>query len=126
MNNFTIKTPPHGLTESDISLVHKICEFYKNVYLLSAQISKRDRFGIYSKIENICLEILNLILIASFEEKTKKIIPLNTARIKTEVLKRFFRIAHELNIINRKKYIEFEYALQEISKMTNGWIKYLK
>lgn len=93
---------------------------------MSAQISKRDRFGIYSKIENICLEILNLILIASFEEKIRKITFLNTARIKIEVLKRFFRIAHELNIINRKKYIEFEYALQEISKMTNGWIKYLK
>ena len=67
-----------------------------------------------------------MILIASFEEKGKKIIPLNTARIKIEVLKRFFRITHELNIIDRKKYIEFEYALQEISKMTNGWIKYLK
>ena len=51
---------------------------------------------------------------------------LSSTRIKIEVLKRLIRIAHELSIIDRKKYIILESDLQEISKMTNGWIKYLK
>lgn len=33
---------------------------------------------------------------------------------------------YDLKIIEDKKYLELELALQEISKMTNGWIKYLK
>jgi len=106
--------------------VHKICEFYKKVYLLSFKIPKRDRFGIFSKIENICLEIINLSITASLESKVNKFLFLNSVRIKIEALKRFFRIAYEMDIINRKKYVELELDLQEMSKMANGWIKYLK
>jgi len=109
-----------------VPLVHKVCEFYKKIYLLSFKLSKRDRFGIYLKIENICLEIIDLSLIASFESRDNKFSFLNSTRIKIEVLKRFFRISHELKIINSKNYIALELDLQEISKMTNGWIKYLK
>lgn len=107
-------------------LVHKVCEFYKKVYLLSPKIPKKDRFGIYLKIENLCLETLILIITAALEMKFNKFPILNSARIKIEVLKRLFRVAAELKIVNGKQYIEFELALQEISKMTNGWIKYLK
>ncbi|GBE16420.1 hypothetical protein BMS3Abin15_00236 [bacterium BMS3Abin15] len=107
-------------------MVHKVCEFYKKTYLISPRLSKRDRFGIFSKIENICLEIINLSITASLEAKVNKFPFLNSARIKIEMLKRFFRIAYELDIINQKLYIELELDLQEISKMVNGWIKYLR
>ena len=87
--------------------------------------SKRDKLGIYLKIENICLETVQLIIIASLESKTTKVPTLNTARIKIELLKRLIRISNELDIVSNDKYLETESDLQEISKMTNGWIKYL-
>jgi len=121
-NSFTINAPPDGL---NIPLAHKVCEFYKKIYLISPKIPKKDRFGIYLKIENICLEIINLVITASLETKNNKLPILNSARIKIEVLKRLIRIAYELNIIG-KKYIILESDLQEISKMANGWIKYLR
>ena len=31
----------------------------------------------------------------------------------------------ELNIVQKNKYVELELDLQAISKMTNGWIRYL-
>jgi len=71
------------------------------------------------------LEIINLAILASLENKINKLSPLNSARIKIEILKRLFRITNELNIIETKHYIDIELSLQEISKMTNGWIKYL-
>jgi len=58
--------------------------------------------------------------------KINKLPALNSARIKIEVLKRLLRIVYELKLIEIKKYIELESELREISKMTNGWIKYLK
>lgn len=94
--------------------------------MLSYKISKRDRLGIFAKVEKIILEITELSITASLESKTNKFAHLNSARIKIETLKRFFRIAHELKIINQKTYIDLELDLQELSKMTNGWIKYLR
>ncbi len=67
-----------------------------------------------------------MLIAAALEPKYNKIPSLNSTRIKIEVLKRLIRISHELNIIDKKKYIVLESDLQEISKMTNGWIKYLK
>lgn len=109
----------------NIPLVHKICEFYKKIYLFSPKLSKKDRFGIWLKIENVCLDIMNLVIEASFEIRNSKFPLLNSARIKIEILKRLFRIAYELDIIEDKKYLDLESDLQEISKMANGWIKYL-
>jgi four helix bundle protein len=117
-------TPPDQ-TRINVPLIHKLCEFYKKIYLVSSKIPKKDRFGIYSKIENICIDIIILIITAALENKNNKLSLLNSARIKIETLKRLIRIIHELNIIKRKDYIDLEFNLQEISKMTNGWIKYL-
>lgn len=107
-------------------MIHKLDEFYRTLYLLSSQIPKRDRFGIYSKIEKICLDVQELIISAALENRNDKFPFLNSARIKIEVLKRLIRTTYELKIIPDKKYILLEGQLQEISKMTNGWIKYLK
>ncbi len=77
------------------------------------------------KIENICLETVQLIITAALESKNSKFPLLNTARTKLELLKKLIRIVNELNIIPNDKYLELELDLQELSKMTNGWIKYL-
>ena len=69
---------------------------------------------------------MTLILEAVFETKINKLPILNHVRIKIEILKRLFRILNELKIIPDKTYLSAETNLQEISKMTNGWIKYLK
>lgn len=106
--------------------MHKVCEFYKKIYLLSARLPKKARFGLFQKIENICLEILALSNAAALEAKQNKSVFLNSCRIKTETLKKLIRVTFELNIINQKKYFDLELDLQEISKMANGWLKYLK
>ncbi len=94
--------------------------------MLSFRVSKRDRLGMFVKIESACLEIIDLTIIASLESRNNKLPLLNSARIKIEALKNFFRIAYELKIINQRIYIEMEIDLQELSKMANGWIKYLR
>ena len=125
MKNFSFKTPPNRF-EINVPLVHKFFEFYRKIYLLSPRIPKKDRFGVYLKIENNCLETLELLISASLEIKERKFSKLNSARIKIEIIKRLIRLIYELDIIERKKYINLEKELQEISKMVNGWIKYLK
>jgi len=108
-----------------VPLIHRLDELYKTIYLLGHKIPKRDRFGLHANIESVCLNILELIITAALEARENKKQILNTARIKIEVLKRLIRAENELNIIPAKTYLELELQLQEVSKMTNGWIKYL-
>ncbi len=101
-------------------------ELYKTIYLVGHTIPKRHRFGLQAKIESLCLEVLNLAITAAFEIKENKKPFLESARVKIEILKRLIRTENELNIIETKIYLDLEQRLQEISKMTNGWIKYLQ
>lgn len=94
------------------------------IYKLSSQIPKRDRFGIWLRIENVCLEISENIISASYSPKPEKLRFLVPARLNTEILKRLIRTTRELNIITEEMYLKLESELQEISKMISGWIKY--
>ncbi len=86
---------------------------------------KRDKLGIYLKIENLCLEIITSLIKASLEAKNNKHQFLNSARIQIETLKRLIRIAFEVKAVKYKNYLNWEYGLYEISKMINGWISYV-
>ncbi|PIU75351.1 MAG: hypothetical protein COS76_01350 [Candidatus Portnoybacteria bacterium CG06_land_8_20_14_3_00_39_12] len=117
--------PTYPTNQFDIPLAHKIDLLYKTIYQISPKIPKKDRFGLYLKIENTCLDIFKFVISACFETKTNKLFLLRQARINIEILKRFIRMAGDLKITQRKDYLNMEIMLQEISKMTNGWIKYL-
>ncbi|OGB75077.1 hypothetical protein A2810_00965 [candidate division Kazan bacterium RIFCSPHIGHO2_01_FULL_49_10] len=62
---------------------------------------------------------------AALTNKTNKSSILETARIQIEILKLLIRTAHEISIFTDKQYLRFEGELQTISKMLNGWIKYI-
>ena len=110
---------------ADVPLLQAIFDFHKKIYLLSQKLPKKDRFGIYVALEKLSLELINLIIQTAFETKQEKIAPLKKSRIVIETLKRLLRLMNELNIIPIKNNIPLQANLQEISKMTNGWIKYV-
>ncbi len=86
--------------------------------------SKRDKYGIQSKIEQCSLDILTLGIEAALKTKEEKKPSLQQLRTKVETLKHFVRISHELKIIDQKIYIALEGKLQEISKMAYGWMQH--
>jgi len=66
------------------------------------------------------------VITAAFETKQNKLPYLKVARNKIELLKRLLRITSELHIITLKKHTAIQAGLQEISRMTNGWIRYIE
>jgi len=98
---------------------------HKNLYVLGNNLSKKDKLGIHAQIEKTCLEILILVIDAAYKTRSLKKPVLEVARIKIEVLKQLVRSVHELNIYGEKIYLDLQSQLQEISKMTNGWIKFV-
>jgi len=118
-------TPPQTFENFNIPVLHKFCDFYKKIYFTSFKILKKDRFGIFMKIENSCLAIIEILTEARFENKIYKLKPLKLAHTKVETLKLLIRISWELQIIGDKKYIELENYLVEISKDINNWVNSL-
>lgn len=62
---------------------------------------------------------------AALQRKEEKLQTLKKAQIEIEVLKRFVRLAFELDVYNEQAYLTAESVLQQISKMTAGWLKYV-
>jgi len=118
MKNFTIKPPPNGV----VPLVHRICEFYK-VFHVCFVLFPRENKNLGLKIENNILEILELVLTATYLPKTNKSELLLRASNKVDLLKYLIRLAHEVKSINLNKYLILEKEVLEIGKMLGGWIK---
>jgi hypothetical protein len=71
------------------------------------------------------LDIAQDLICAALESRLGKRETLARARIRIEMLKRFIRLMRELNTVPEQWYLGTESELQEISKMTSGWLKYL-
>lgn len=99
-------------------------KLYAYVYLIGNKLPKRDKLGLNNYIEKEILNIISFLINASLETKIEKITTLKKARIQIETLKQLIRIEYELKIISEKIYLKIQEDLQEISKMTNGWLKY--
>lgn len=120
--------PPVGISTEEIraSVVHKIGNLYKIIYLNSKKLNKADKLGLRSKTEQICLNCLHLSVTAALLSTDKKLPLAEKLKIEIEMLKQLIRLENEIKIIDDKTYINWQENLQEISKMTVGWIKYLQ
>jgi hypothetical protein len=109
----------------DLPIVHKLGVIYKAVYLTGPKLAKRDRYGIYLKIESVCLDALTFSIEAALLSRQRKTMSLEMLKIKIELLKQLVRIAHEIHVIEQKRYIALSADLIEASKMVSGWLKYI-
>ena len=87
---------------------------------------KDSRYTLGAKLDSLFLELVELIIKASYSDKTEKFIFLKNASSKLDLLKFFLQIAWEIKALDNKKYIHLSEKLNEIGKMIGGWIKSLK
>lgn len=111
------------MEQLDIPILKKLYVLYKDLHSFRAQISRQDRHTIWERCENLSLEILELALLASQRPKTTKLSALETASVKLNVLRFLVRLAKETLVIDTKKYLALETAIDEIGRMLGGWIK---
>ena len=119
----TIKPAAQFELKLNVAVVHEITDLYKNLYKLSHKISKRDKFGIYLKVENACLTSMHLAIKAALLPKSEKAKIILELRVLIEIMKRLVRVMLELEIIDQDFYMHTQKKLQTISKMSAGWIK---
>lgn len=109
----------------DIPILKKTIDLYKTYYGYAELFPKKDKYALGATCERYLIEIIELLLEASYLPKETKRPLLLKASNKFETLKIFIRLLQELKIIDQKKYIVLQTAIQEIGRMFGGWLKTL-
>ncbi len=108
----------------EIPITVKLFNLYESTHKIIFSFPKHEKYSLGEKIENAILDGIELSILASSAGKFDKEKILQKLNCKTELLKILFRIVLNCKIIDAQKYLEIESSLQEIGKMTQGWIKY--
>lgn len=114
------------IDEFDIPIFKKTYELYKTFYSYRTAVSKQDRYTIWQRCENVILEILEGILLASQQYKEEKLPTLEEVSLKLNFLRVFLRLMKEVKTIDNRKYLTLQEMIDEIGRMLGGWIKSTK
>lgn len=114
------------MEQPDIPIFKKLYELYKLLYSYRANVPKADRYGLWQRAENNCLELLELVLAASGSAKAAKLPRLRAASVKLNSLRIFIRLAKETRAIDLRKYAALQALVDEIGRMLGGWLRSVK
>lgn len=114
----------NNFSSLEIPITVKLFNLYESTHKIIFKFPKHERYSLGEKIEKAILDGIELSILASSAEKFEKERTLLKLNCKVELLKVLFRIVLNCKIIDTPKYLEHESSLQEIGKMTQGWIKY--
>lgn len=116
----------NDFSKLEIPVVIKLFILYEITHKLIFKFPKHERYTLGEKIEKAILDTIELFVFANQVSKYEKEKVLAQANAKVELLKILFRISLNCQIVESRIYLETEGKLQEIGKMTQGWIKYAR
>jgi hypothetical protein len=111
------------MNNNDIPVLNKSYELYKLFHEYRKVVPKQDRFTIYERSENVILGTIELLLEASFGNRERKIILLEKASVKLNILRFLIRLMKETRTFDLKKYTLLQSLIDEIGRMIGGWIR---
>lgn len=100
--------------------VYKLWHEYRNDF------PKSSRYTLGDKIDSTFIQILELLFVASYQNKNEKLPTIRAAVRRMDILKFFCRIAWELRALDNKKYALLSEKMDELGRMIGGWKKGLE
>lgn len=113
------------MEEPDIPIFKKAYELYKTLHGLRTSVPKQDRHALWQRIENTSLTVIEHLLLASQCGRGSKREPLEQSSVELNLLRMFLRLAKDTKVIDLKKYVSIQQAVDEIGRMLGGWLKSL-
>ena len=111
------------MNDTDIPILKKTYELYKIFHEYRKVVAKADRFTIYTRSENLIIDIVELLLEAGYIKNSNKVSLLDTASVKLNTLRFFVRLIKDTRAIDLKKYTVLQEKIDEIGRMLGGWIR---
>ncbi len=114
------------MDDFDIPIFRKSYDLYKAFYSYRTLIPKQDRYTIWQRSEDLTLDIIEYILLASHAAKGDKLPMLEKTSAKLNLLRVFLRLMKEVKALDNKKYTSIQEIIDEIGRMLGGWIRSTK
>jgi hypothetical protein len=106
-----------------VPVVERTKGIYKGWVPIHRDMARTERFGIGSKIDSLCLELLEELRKAVYASAQDKIRLLSEAIAKVDALRFFLQLAWESGLITNKQYIPLGKEIEEVGRMIGGWKK---
>ena len=107
-------------------VLHKLKEVYKEWFIYYQSLPKTHRYSLGQKIDNLFIDAIESISIATFLDKTEKLPWINVSVRKIDTLKVLLMILWETKSLDNKKYISISEKIEELGKMLGGWSGHIK
>ena len=104
-----------------LTIFQKSYDLMVRIYLEIHNFSQEYKYNLGDKMKNTCLELLDWIIIANSE--TDKRPYLKKVNQQVDRLRIYIRLCLSLNVISKKKYEVLSKYVDEIGRMTGGWLK---
>lgn len=111
------------MNDFDIPILKKSYELYKTFHEYRKIVPKQDRYTVFERSENVILETLEYLLQAGQVQGPQKLLALERASLKLNLLRFFVRLLKETRAIDPKKYVVLQQMIDEIGRMLGGWIR---
>lgn len=114
------------MTSKKETIITQTYDLLKYTIPVLNKFPKSQKFVLGDTIQTKISNLLELYIKAYYTPNSQKKPLLEDANITLEILRHYFRLAFDLGLYNSKRYHDFAKKLNEIGKMTGGWIKTLK
>jgi hypothetical protein len=111
------------MNDADIPILKKIHDLYATFHEYRRVVPKAERVTLYERSENAILDVIEAILEAGYSKNVQKLVVLERASVKLNILRFFIRLLKETRAIDLKKYAKLQEMIDEVGRMLGGWIR---
>ncbi len=109
-----------------IPILSKLSETYTEWQNMFQVMPRVSRYTLGSKIDELFLELLQIVLFASYAKGKEKLAAATKASIKLDAIKFFLQLGWQSKLFQNTKYVKISELLHEVGRMLGGWIKSLQ
>jgi hypothetical protein len=90
-------------------------------HIVSTKLPKTVKYSLGLKIENLFIDSIEAISVATFLQRSEKLPYLKKAISRVDTLKVFLQMIWEMKLLDTKQYAEISEKLAAVGKMLGGW-----
>lgn len=107
------------------TIVEKAYEFLKYLLPVLSKLPRDQRFFLGDRMQNLAADILERLLEAYYAPAAEKRALLRNVNLQLTKLRYYVRLCFERGYYGSGKYKEINEKINEIGRMTGGWLKAL-
>lgn len=108
------------------SIISKAYDLLKYSIPMLNKFPRDFKYTLGDRIQNMQAELLELLIEAYYQPPALKRDTLARVNILLEKLRHFYRLGYDLGLYTSLRYQDFAERLNEIGRMTGGWLKSLE